>query len=416
MTASQVSGSGVPDRRGGAGRQRTDQRFPALDGMRALACYAVIATHVGFESGRAFGVGPIAPWLSRLDTAVPVFLMLSGFLLYRPFAVQAFGDRDRTRTGSFYWRRAVRVLPAYWLTVLVTLGLLGSHPRTAADWWSYLTMTQIYDGHDHNSSMSHLWTLAAEVSLYLVVPLFARTLRRPNRGADQILIGQLALVASILLASVAWQALTFSVPALGYEATKWLPGVVDWFAVGMLLAVLSAVPPQCRALAGPRAALGQWAGAPGQCWLTALVLYWLLTLPAAGPLDLTEPTAWQHVTKNLLQLLVVLFLMLPLTLGADNLIAAILGSAPARFLGRISYGVYLWHLPVLIYFQRESGIPIFQGHFATFFLVTTVSATVLGTASWYLVERPLLRRFSDSSWRGRPSPTTAKQTASTHSV
>lgn len=416
VTGSQVTGDGVPGRQSTTGRQSTNQRFPALDGMRALACYAVIATHVGFESGRAFGVGPVAPWLSRLDTAVPIFLMLSGFLLYRPFVVQAFGNRDRPHTASFYWRRAVRVLPAYWLTVVVTLGLLGSHPRTAADWWSYLTMTQIYDGHDHNSSMSHLWTLAAEVSLYVVVPLLARTLRRPNRSPDQILLGQCAMVAAILLASVAWQALTFSVPALGYEATKWLPGIIDWFATGMLLAVLSAVPAETRALPRLRATLGQWASAPGQCWLTALVLYWLLTLPSAGPLDLTEPTAWQHVTKNLLQGLVVLFLMLPLTLGADNLIAAILGSGPARFLGRISYGVYLWHLPVLIFFQRESNIPIFQGHFATFFLVTTVSATVLGTASWYLVERPLLRRYSNSSWRGRPSPITAKQTASTHSV
>jgi acetyltransferase len=397
-------------------RQSANQRFPALDGMRALACYAVIGTHVGFESGRAFGAGPVAPWLSRLDTAVPIFLMLSGFLLYRPFAAQAFGDGGRPPIGSFYWRRAVRVLPAYWLTVIVTLGLLGSHPRTAGDWWSYLTMTQIYDGHDHNTSMSHLWTLAAEVSLYVVVPLFATTLRRKNRGHGQILVGQCVLVASIVVASVAWQVLTFSVPTLGYEATKWLPGIVDWFAAGMLLAVFSAAPAGCRALPRLRSTLSQWAGAPGQCWLTALVLYWLLTLPTAGPLDLNEPTAWQHVTKNVLQGLVVLFLMLPLTLGGPNPIAAILGSAPARFLGRISYGVYLWHLPMLIFFQRESKIPIFQGHFVEFFLATAVSATVLGTASWYLVERPLLRRYSNSSWRGRPSPATAEQTATTHSV
>jgi peptidoglycan/LPS O-acetylase OafA/YrhL len=406
---------------GRAVRQNVNERFPAMDGMRALACYSVIATHVGFESGRAFGVGPVAPWLSRLDTAVPIFLMLSGFLLYRPFVVQAFTGGDRPRTGRFYWRRAVRVLPAYWLTVVVTLGLLGSAPRTAADWWSYLSMTQIYDGHDHNSSLSHLWTLAAEVSLYLVVPLFGMTLRRTklrrtNRNQERIVVEQFLLVMCIVVASVAWQVVTFSVPALGFEATKWLPGIIDWFATGMLLAVLSVVPASCRALPRLRSTLGQWAGAAGQCWLTALVLFWLLSLPLAGPLDLTEPSAWQHVTKNLLQGLVVLFLMLPLVLGGANPIAAILGSGPARFLGRISYGVYLWHLPVLIFFQRESKIPVFQGHFAIFFLVTAASATVLGTASWFLVERPLLRRLSNSSWRGRPSPTTDAQIPITHSA
>jgi peptidoglycan/LPS O-acetylase OafA/YrhL len=125
MTGSEVTNGSPATAQRRPARQSTNQRFPALDGMRALACYAVIATHVGFESGRAFGVGAVAPWLSRLDTAVPIFLMLSGFLLYRPFVVQAFGNRDRPRTGSFYWRRAVRVLPAYWLTVIVTLGLLG---------------------------------------------------------------------------------------------------------------------------------------------------------------------------------------------------------------------------------------------------------------------------------------------------
>jgi peptidoglycan/LPS O-acetylase OafA/YrhL len=401
--------------RPGSAATEASRHFDALDGMRAIACYAVILTHVGFQSGRSFGTGAQAPWLSRLDTAVPIFLMLSGFLLYRPFVARAYRGAPLPRAAGFYWRRAVRVLPAFWLTAAVTLGLLSTRKASLGDWLAYLSLTEIYNGHDLDPSLTHIWTLVAEVSLYAVVPLLALSLRR-RRGADQLLVSQCLLVAALLVASVAWQLSAFEIPALGYVATKWLPGTVDWFALGMLLAALSAAPAGCRALPRLRSVLRQWAGAPGLCWTLALLLYWFLTLPLAGPLDLAVPAPGEHLAKNLLQAAVVFFLMLPLTLGDGGVIGQVLGSAVFRFLGRISYGVYLWHLPMLLFAQRVLGIPTWQGHFWKLLVLTVISSSVLGTLSWYLLERPLLRRFSRPTWRNAGQPSAARQSPITQSA
>ncbi|HEX8768499.1 MAG TPA: acyltransferase [Jatrophihabitans sp.] len=391
------------------------RHFDALDGMRALACYAVVLTHVGFQSGRSFGTQPLAPWLSRLDTAVPIFLMLSGFLLYRPFVAQAYRRAPVPRAAGFYWRRAVRVLPAFWVTAVVTLGLLSSRRATLADWLSYLSLTEIYNGHDVDPSLTHIWTLVAEVSLYAVVPVLALSLRG-RRSSEQILLSQCVLVGALLTASVAWQILTFEVQSLGYVATKWLPGTIDWFALGMLLAALSAAPAGSTALLRTREVLSQWAGSPALCWTLALLLYWFLTLPLAGPIDLAVPAAGEHLAKNLLQGAVVFFLMLPLTLGDGGVIGRVLGNRVSRFLGQISYGVYLWHLPLLLFLQRVLDIPIWQGHFWKLLLLTTVSSTVAGTVSWYALERPLLRRFSRPTWRNLGEPRTARQSPITQSA
>ncbi|MDQ2839104.1 MAG: acyltransferase [Actinomycetota bacterium] len=395
---------------------RPAQRFDALDGMRALACYAVMATHVGFETARSFGTSPLAPWLARLDASVPIFLMLSGFLLYRPFVVRALRGQQPSSVVDFYWRRAVRVLPACWLTTIVTLGVLSTRSASPRDWLAYLSLTQIYNKHDLDPSLSHLWTLVVEVSFYAVLPVIALSLRGRIRSADSILRRQCALLAGLFLACIGWQALAFQVPALGLTATSWLPGTIDWFALGMFLAVLSAMPAECTALPRLRSVLSQWAGSPGLCWTLALGLFWFVTLPLGGPLDLAEPTAWQHISKNVIEGVLVFFMMLPLTLGRPGLIWQVLGNRVARFLGEISYGVYLWHLPMLILLQREFKLPIFQGHYWEFFLLTAVSATMLGTLSWYLFERPLLRRFSRPSWRSQPEPAASKQIPITHSA
>jgi peptidoglycan/LPS O-acetylase OafA/YrhL len=390
-------------------------RFDGLDGMRAVAAYSIMVTHVGFASGRSIGVHPIAPWLSRLDAAVPVFFLLSGFLLYRPFVVQALRGR-RPSVARFYWRRALRVLPAYWLAVAVTLGLLSTRPASPADWLSYLSLTEVYDGHDLDSSLSHMWTLAVEVTFYLVLPLLATSLRLGRRSADRMVACQFGMLAAVIAASIGWQILAMQVPALGYTATaKWLPGTLDYFAGGMLLAVCSAAPAGCAALGRLREVLGQWAGSPGLCWAVAGALYWLVSLPLGGPLDPAVPDTWQHLTKHVLEGVVVLFLLLPLTLGRSGLLDRLLGNPVARFAGQISYGVYLWHVPMLVLIQRKLGIPIFQGHFWKLLLLTAVCSTVLATLSWLFFERPLLRRFSTPGWRSPVAPRTSRQNALTHS-
>ena len=389
------------------------RRYDALDGVRALAAYAVMATHVGFEAARSFGPGAVAPWLSRLDLAVPIFLMLSGFLLYRPFLIDKARSGPAPDIARFYWRRALRVLPAYWVTVTVTLALLTTSSTGPATWASYLTLTEIYDGRDHDSSLSQMWTLALEVSFYLILPLLALSLARAKRLAGR----QYALLAGMVAASIGWQVLAMHAGSLGYTAAaKWLPGSLDWFAGGMLLALLSVLPGTGERVGRWLKPLLEWAHSPWVCWSLAFVLYWLTTLPLAGPLNLDTPTTWQHLLKHLLQGATVFFMLLPLTLGGASSLSRALGNRVARYLGQISYGVYLWHLPVLILLQRKLNIPVFQGHFWKFFILTAAVSTGLASLSWFGLERPLLRRFSTPAWRNSRPPSITNDRATAHSA
>lgn len=393
-------------------------RFAALDGLRAVACYSVLATHVGFETARSFGNGTIAPWLARLDTSVPIFLALSGFLLYRPFVMNAVLGRPAPRVRQFYWRRAVRILPAYWLAIVGTLGVLSTHETHVGDWFAYLTLTQSYTNHDTDPSLTHMWTLVVELSFYLVLPLVASSLRRRTMSPNQLLRSQCLLLAGLVALSITWQACAFRVSAIGPVGVNWLPGTIDWFAIGMFLAVLSCTPDSVTALPRLRSTVEQWAQHPGLCWVAAFILYWFVTLPIAGPLGLEATSAWQHVTRNVLEGTIVFFMMVPVTLGSGGAIGRALGSRAARFLGEITYGVYLWHLPMLLFIQRELDLPVFRGHYPEYFLLTAGSATLLGTVSWYCVERPLLRRFSRSARRAvsEPAPASTRHTARTHST
>lgn len=392
------------------------ERFAALDGLRALACYSVLATHVGFVTGRSFGSGVLAPWLARLDTSVPIFLSLSGFLLYRPFVQQAMLGGPSPRVLDFYWRRALRVLPAYWLAIAATLALLSTREASVRDWLAYLTLTQTYSGHDVDPSLTHMWTLVVEVSFYLILPVLALSLRGRGTNPNQLLRRQCGLLALLVVGSIGWQAAALHVTAIGPVGTTWLPGTIDWFALGMFLAVLSCVPESCGALPRLRTTLDQWAQSPGACWLMALVLYWFVTLPIGGPLATAVPTAWQHITKNVLEAVIVFFMMLPMTIGRGGIIGQVLGCRVSRFFGEISYGVYLWHLPMLILISKKLGLPVFQGHYPEYFLLTAASATLLGALSWYFFERPLLRRFSRAWRRSGTQPVIRTQTAATQSA
>jgi len=391
------------------GRPELRGHLDALDGMRALAAYGVIATHAGFNSGRSLDSGPFAPFLARLDFGVTVFFLLSGFLLYRPFAVAALLDRPAPGASRFYLRRALRILPAYWLAVVGAL-LLSTRVPSVGDVASYLTLTQTYDHHNLDPSLTQMWTLAVEISFYAVLPLLASLPRgRRWRGPEAALRRQLVLLSGLVLVAVAVDVIAH---AGGRDEVVliWLPANLDWFAAGMLLAVLSAAPAGTRTLRTGRLRLHEVAAAPGSCWLVALLLFWLATLPLAGPRDLTVPTGWEWSVKHWLYLAAAFALLVPLVFGNGGPIGAVLGSRPMRLLGELSYGIYLWHLGLLLAIQRWLGLSTFGGHFVELFCLTALAATGVAALTWFGFERRLLRLGRPSS---RIEPSAALAVAST---
>ena len=365
----------------------------ALDGVRAVAAYTVIATHAGFASGRALDNGPFAPLLARLNFGVTLFFLLSGYLLFRPFAAAAVRGTTGPAIGSFWWRRFLRIAPAYWLAVSVTLAFIAPGHTTASQWRNYLLLTQTYAGQNNHPYLSQMWTLAVEIAFYACLPLFSVVTRRLFRRAE--ITGQLVLIGVLIAGALATNLAMHRVYGVYAEGLLWLPAYLDWFALGMFLAVASCIPATGYRW---RQTLDQWAAYPGTCWAVGALLIWISLLPLGGPRNLTPPTTWEWTNRHLLFGAAAFFFLLPVILGSHRWIDRTLGSRVGRWFGEISYGVYLWHLGLLLAIQRWLGWREFTGHFWALYFLTGAAATTVAALSWRLVERPLLRRLS-RPWR-----------------
>jgi peptidoglycan/LPS O-acetylase OafA/YrhL len=370
--------------------------FPGLDAVRALGAACVVATHVGFYTGRTLH-GPFAATIARGDAGVALFFVLTGFLLFRPYVVAAHTGRPRPATASYLRRRALRILPAYWLVVLVCMALLPAIGATAplSDLVHHLTLTQIYGLGIQHTGLTQAWSLCVELSFYLLLPLLARLvlLRRGSRWTYGVLLG-LALVGA------AWNPYVVATDTLDVRIVgQWLPGFLDWFVAGMLLALIQV---QGRSAPSWTRRLHDVAASPGTCWAAAVAVFAIATSPVAGPAairgDIDAPTPSSVLLKNLLYLLAAALVVLPLVLGRQDVgvVRRAISGRVGRFLGEISYGVFLWHLAVLEAYVRVRHQPLFTGSWVVTFVLVWGLTLPVAWASYRFVERPLM------TWRRRP--------------
>jgi peptidoglycan/LPS O-acetylase OafA/YrhL len=395
---------------------RPQHAFPGLDAVRAVGATAVLATHVAFQTGRSVR-GPMSGTLARFDIGVALFFVLSGFLLFRPFAQAAVGDLSRwPRTKDYLWRRALRILPAYWLAVAACLLLIPSNSglRSVDVWVRHLTLTQVYSPGLQRHGLTQMWSLCTEVAFYLLLPLLAvLVLGRRGRSTGRRPFVVLALVAAV---SPAWQVVITRTGWVDlHTAGQWLPGYLDWFACGMALALVQ-VRLQTGAVtaASPLHRLEELARSTGTCWATALALFALATSPVAGPRSLEAvPTTWEAVLKNLLYAACALLVVLPLVLGPQNEGSTVraLGTRPVQLLGEISYGIFLWHLLVLETVVRVLHQRLFTGSWLTVFAISLAGSVVVASLSYVVVERPALRLKDRRFGRGRRVGSSADQTS-----
>ena len=228
---------------GGAPVARADY-FPCLDGLRAVAVLAAVTQHVGYVS--AYGNGSSVPALlvRHMEFGPAIFFMLSGFLLYRSYALSAYDDRPPIALREFFRRRALRVLPAYWvtLTILLVPALFGLPHGGPLDILRLYTLTHVYTERGFFLGMQQSYTLAVEIAFYAMLPVYAWVLRRVTSGRDPRARLRIELTGCGLLVVTAtlWRAFVYQTSVLPRVADHWLPGFLDVFAIGMAVAALHA--------------------------------------------------------------------------------------------------------------------------------------------------------------------------------
>jgi peptidoglycan/LPS O-acetylase OafA/YrhL len=375
---------GSPD--GAAGVQRP-ARFPALDGVRAIAAISVVAFHVR-ASGRAT-FGPIDRYAAHLNAGVALFFLLSGFLLYRPFVVARAQDRP-VAVKAYLTRRIARIVPAYWLAFFALALWPGLPGVFSGSWIQSLAFLQIYVPAWNGTGIAVAWSLCTEITFYLALPLYARAMdslirrSRPRRAVpvEAAVLGVISVV-SIVVHVEAYGDLSLTLPASAYL-----------FCAGMLLAVCS-VQTEHR-LSRVLRSIGH---RRGLCWLAAGAVFVAIGLQFA-PID-TGPTGpWNPVYAP-----VAFLMLLPLTLApsAASRLDRVLSSRVALELGAISYGIYLWHSHLIGQVGNISGSVGRFGDGLGEFLLTLAAACLAASISYRLLERPILRRVHRGATRSRPS-------------
>jgi peptidoglycan/LPS O-acetylase OafA/YrhL len=340
-------------------------RVPALTGVRALAALLVVATHAAYTTGK-YTHGYLGLVYSRMEIGVPIFFVLSGFLLFGPWVRAAMTGSSGPSLRRYAWRRFRRIMPAYAVTVLAAFVLY--HFRTAGpnpghSWNGLLrnlTLTQIYTdnylfSHLHQG-LTQMWSLAVEVAFYAVLPLLAYLLlvvicRR--RWRPWLL---LAGLGGLALISPAWLVLVHTVDGLPDGAKLWLPGYLAWFVGGMVLTVLAAMRVRCYG----------FVVVP-----LAVVSFFIAATPIAGEPTTSPSGLAQAVVKVVFYAVIATLLVAPPAMSDNGWYSRVLASRPMVWLGEISYEIFLVHLILMeIAMVEILHWPVYTGSMPALFAVT----------------------------------------------
>ena len=374
-----------------------DSRLPGLDGLRGWAALAVLAGHCWFNSGMwKIDEGGLLALMAASSSGVDVFFVLSGFVLYLPWA------EGRSDPSDGYWRkRAARLLPLYWMLLILAVGLEWLLPRLAEPTdvtgagvlplVAHLTFLHLpLEGLGVPTGLlpaALTWTLCIEVAFYAVLPVIARPFRKhPVAGVLTGVLLALTWRAAILL--LAGRGRLGAVDDLAVRMAAQAPMFGAHFAVGMGAAHFAA---RARMNATTLRARRHLAKVGGLAAITGLIGL-LATIELAGQRAVSG--AGGEAGRYLDSLPVAAMagvLVTGLAVGGGRLVRWATNTV-AVHIGRWSYGLYLVHYPVILVLN---GLGAFSSDgkatsFAGLLAATLFFSIVLAADAHYLVERPAI--------------------------
>lgn len=384
------------DRRDATGHAGRARYFPGFESIRALAASMVVVHHAVALSGAAN-----ARWLGTpaavMDGGVSVFFVLSGFLIYRPFVTADLDRRHQPSWRSFWWRRVLRIVPAYW--VALTFFWMAGAYDLGPQWWRYYLFLQIYSPSTAFGGIIQAWSLCTEMSFYVLLPLWAALVVR----ATTALVPGRRIVGHLIGCGVLWiggyasrTAIEHLWPGRRGLSFNWLPTNLDLFATGMALAVVSVWAATDPAV---RVRLDRLAARAGVCWAGAAAVFALYAYRVGATTIEAGYAGWFWHRRQLTMELFAVLLLLPAVFGPQDrgLLRRAWSLAPIVWLGWVSYGLYLWHFDWMKQAVSAPGRPGWDPSAAgdanlLYLLVVGFGLGLLCAGlSWYLLERPLQR-------------------------
>ncbi|MCQ2437670.1 MAG: acyltransferase [Clostridia bacterium] len=373
--------------------QRNTTYADAADFMRVAALFFVAWFHIWQQSWLApvLNVGPIRidfnPCVRAGYIFVDFLILLSGFLLYLPYA-----NRKTSKIGDFYRRRAVRILPGYLFAVLVIFFCFAlpqkeyaSSERMWSDLLSHLTFTHTFSYNTYVATKLDvvLWTLAIEVQFYLIFPFVAKVFRKRPAACYAVMI----LIAQF------WRVMVFDPAEDTNLLVNQLPAFMDAYANGMLAASLYV-------------SFGKKRQSAVSAWLNTLLTVVACVVITRPVIRQSHLPGYEEIRRGQInhRFILTFFGGVFLVCGSRSiaLLRHLLSNTVVRFLSGISFNFYIWHQYLAVqlkkwhipaYFDPEPFRVGEQPWQLQYTLLCFGLSLVLAVLITYLIEKPLAKRF-----------------------